>query len=146
MSMHEEISNAIRGEIDALGGAVALSPTTLALAVQRRFGGNEIEPHLQYASLEHLKQMSRRELARRYDVDGEENVAHQGELFSGLLQDAYPVPDQSVYKPRLDLTDEEAEWNISILRKSANARLQHADALQAWLDTRRAGGGNRSAA
>lgn len=142
MSLHREITVAIRDEIDRLGGAVALSPTTIAMAVQRKFDARAIEPHLQYASLEHLKAMSRGALARRYDREGEENCAHQGDMFSGLLQDSYPLPrsahDEPIYKPLGDLSDREVEFNIAQLDKSATARVQHRDALQAWLDRRRA--------
>lgn len=141
MSLHEDINNAIREEIDSLGGSIALSPTTLALAVQRKWATDQIDPHLQYASLEHIKAMARKALARRYEADGDENIVHQGDMFSGLLQDAYPLPIRDgadpIYKPRDDLTDAEVEWNIGQLRKSAAARLKHADALQAWADNRR---------
>jgi len=140
MSLHEDITNALRSEIDSLGGAIALSPTTVALAVQRRFAPSAIEPHLQYASLEHLKQMARKALARRFEAEADDSIAYQGDMFSGLLQDAYPLPikdgAEPIYKPRNDLTDEEVAWNIKQLRKSAAARLEHADALQAWADGR----------
>lgn len=136
MSMHEELITALHHELDLLGSAIALSPSSLALAVQQRFAARPIEPHLQYASLEHIKQLARTVLARRFDPDGDESQAHQGELFSGILQDHYPVPrangQEPVYKKRDALSHEEVLWNASLLRKSANARLAHADALLAW--------------
>jgi len=140
MSLHEEVAAALQREIDSLGAAIALSPTTLALAVQRHFSDAQIEPHVQYTSLEHLKQMARRALAGRYEPEGEENEAHQGDLFTGHLQDRYPVPrvkgDEPIYKHRDALTVAELAWNVDQLRKSAAARLRHADALQAWADSR----------
>lgn len=140
MSIHEEVNAAIYQAIEVLGSAIALSPTTLALSVQRKFSEDHIEPHVQYTSLEHLKQMARKVLARRYEPDGEDNAAHQGELFSGQLQDRYPIPlkrgDDPVYKSRDQLSPTEVAWNIDQLRKSAAARLRHADALQAWADNR----------
>ena len=58
MSLHEEITGAIQREIDALGTAIALSPTSLALGAQRRLCSQPIEPRVQYTSLEHLKQLA----------------------------------------------------------------------------------------
>ncbi|GIK83037.1 MAG: hypothetical protein BroJett024_41420 [Alphaproteobacteria bacterium] len=143
MSLHEEIGAAIQREIDSMGDAIALSPTSLALAVQRSFDAASIEPHIAYTSLEHLKQMARRVLARNFDTTGEDGDARelQGEMFAGQLQDRYPVPRagaaEPIYKRRDALTRSELEWNIRQLRKSAAARLEHADALQAWADERR---------
>lgn len=140
MSMHEEIVAAIHRAIEGLGDAVALSPTGVALAVQRAFIESPLEPHVQYASLEHFKQMARSALARRFDAEGEESIAHQGEMFSGQLQDRYPTPrkhgQEPTYKQRDALSQDELAWNIAMLRKSAAARLEHADALQAWADSR----------
>lgn len=140
MSLHEEVSTAIHREIEALGSAIALSATTIAIAVQDRYSTGPVEPHVQYTSLEHLKHMARKALAGRYEPDGEENESHQGEMFSGVLQDRYPVPRERgadpVYKHRESMTVIELDWNVAQLRKSANARLRHADALQAWTDER----------
>lgn len=140
MSLHEEVNTAIHREIDAMGAAIALSPTAVALAVQRTFSDSRIEPRLQYTSLEHIKQMARKALAGRYEPDGEQNESHQDELFSGHLQDRYPTPRirdaDPLYKHREALTKDELLWNVTQLRKSASARLRHADALQAWADDR----------
>jgi len=139
MSLHEEVAAAIASEIEALGSAIALSPTSVALAVQRRFTTDAVEPHLLYTSLEHIKHMARSVLAKRFDADGDESVAHQGELFSGQLQQHYPTPRvgraEPIYKKREALSRDEIEWNVAQLRKSASARLAHADALQAWADS-----------
>jgi len=142
MSLHEEITVAIQREIDALGDAIALSPTSLALAVQRGFATGGIEPHVQYTSLEHLKQMARGVLSRRFDADGDESLAYQGEMFAGQLQERYPTPRakkgaEPIYKRREALSSGELDWNINQLRKSAAARLEHADSLQAWADSNR---------
>lgn len=141
MSLHEDVMAAIHREIEAKGGATFASPTMLALAVQGSFRDGPIEAHLQYTSLEHLKQLSRLAL-RRYEHEGDNNPSHQADIFSGVLQDRYPIPRPDgadpVYKLRDALTDEEVRWNILHLRKSAAARLEHADALEAWADGRRA--------
>lgn len=139
MSLHEELMATINREIESKGGATYVSPTALALAVQAGFMTGPVEPHLQYASLEHLKALSRSAL-RRYEHDDEESQSMQDDMFTGLLQDRYPIPrepgGEPVYKLREQLTDAEVDWNVTSLRKSAAARLEHADALAAWKKSR----------
>jgi hypothetical protein len=136
MSLHNDITNAISRQIEELGSAIALSPTSVALAVQRSFSDEAMEPHVQYTSLEHIKHMARKALSGRFEESGDENDAHQGDMFSGQLQDRYPVPRERgadpIYKLREHLSTSEAQWNVETLRKAANARLRHADALDAW--------------
>jgi len=138
MSLYDDVTSAIHREIAALNGAIALSPTVVALAVKNGFADSGIEPHIEYTSIEHLKQMSRRILAGRFDADGEENTSHQGEMFTGHLQERYPVPPvknvEPTYKKLNLLSKDELAYNIAHLKKSAVARLQHADALQAYCD------------
>lgn len=140
MSLHEEVLRAIQQEIEAAGAAVVLSPSTLAIGAQRRLCALAIEPRIAYTSLEHLKQIARRELRGRFDADGEANEAHQGDMFSEHLQDRYPIQhaaeSEPQYKLRALLTDDEIDFNIAQLRRSATARQRHADALQAWRDSR----------
>jgi len=136
MSLHNDITNAINLEIENLGSAIALSPTSVALAVQRGFTSQSMEPHVQYTSLEHIKHMARKALSGRFEESGDANDAHQGDMFSGQLQDRYPTPRERgcdpVYKLRDHLSTSEAQWNVDTLRKAANARMRHADALDAW--------------
>jgi hypothetical protein len=91
-----------------------------------------------YLSLEQAKQMARTKLRRKFEADGEENDAHQSDMFSGLLQERYPVPvprgSEPQYKWLRLLTRDELDWNIAQLMKSADARVQHARALQAHRD------------
>lgn len=118
-----------------------MSPRQIAVNVQSNWGHDKVEPHLQYTSLEHLTQMARRVLGSRFDPESNESNSYQGELFTGNLQSHYPIPrpkeGDAVYKRTEFLTLEEIEWNVEKLRKSASARLRHADALQAWADSRR---------
>jgi len=136
MTIHEEISVAMQRWIDERGEVAVMSPTALAVATLRWFEANSIEPHIEYTSLEHFKQIARRVLAGRFDIDSEENpVYEQGELFSGHLQERYPLPrskgSEPQYKLRALLTDRERAWNVEMLRKAAMSRLAHADALEA---------------
>lgn len=144
MSLHETIASAMTRFIEDRGDCAIISPAAVASATLRQFCDVSLEPHIEYASLEHFKNMARKVLAHRFADDGEENPAYQGqgELFSGNLQDRYPLPrkrgDDPVYKLREQLTDDEVRWNLQSLRRSADARLSHADALEAWHQSRQA--------
>lgn len=143
MSAHSEIEQTIRKIITGLNdaGVVSLGPTAIALRTYEHYGREGDDMHVRYASVEHFKQMSRAALAKQYDPDdGDESEAYQGDMFSGHLQSRYPIPrkpdDEPTYKPRGGLTLAELDWNIAQLRKSASARLRHADALQSYRDQR----------
>jgi hypothetical protein len=142
VNQHQRIMGEIARQYEFLEDAILVAPSSLAHRAFEAFSTGEEEAHIQYASLEHFKQMSREFLRRRKTPDGEENEAHgsQSEMdlgtrFSGKLQDRYPVPrgegEEPAYKRRFDLTAEERAWNVRQLRRSAIARREHADALEA---------------
>ena len=141
MNQHQKINAEFERQYMFLEDAILISTSALAHRVFESFSTGDEEPHIEYTSLEHMKHMARVFLARRKDVEGDLNEAHaQGELdlgvaFSGKLQDRYPLPrkdgEEPVYKRRSDLTEDERAWNVQQLRKSARARLEHADALEA---------------
>lgn len=142
MNQHQQINGEFERQYAFLDGAISIMPSALAHRVFETFSTGDEEPHIQYASLEHLKHMARVYLARRKDADGDMNETHgaQGDLdlgtsFSKKLQDRYPLPrqpgEEPTYKLRSELTAEERAWNVQQLRKSARARMEHADALEA---------------
>ena len=140
MNQHERINQEFAQQYGKFDSAVIVFPTALAAAVLDVFATGEEEPHLEYASLEHFKHMARVFLAKRKGHEADESPAYQsemqlGEQFSGKLQDRYPLPrkvgEEAAYKRRQDLTDAERAWNVEQLRKSGNARLEHANALEA---------------
>lgn len=142
MNQHQKINGEFERQYAFLQDAIIISPAALAHRVFEEFCTGEEEPHIQYTSLEHLKHMARVFLARRKEADGDMNETHnaQGDLdlgvsFSGKLQDRYPLPrkqgEEPTYKLRSELTEEERAWNVGVLRKSARARMEHADALEA---------------
>ena len=137
MSLHEEITRFQSRFIEDRRDCAILSPAALAAATLNAFAPNGLEPHIEYASLEHFKAMGRKALAKRFDDEGEQNAAYaaQGEMFSGHLQERYPLPrkagEEPQYKLRSLLTPEERQWNVKMLRKSAEGRMLHADALEA---------------
>ena len=142
MNQHQRIMAEMAVQYEALSDAVLVSPAGLAHRVFETFAHGGEEPHIQYASQEHLKHMARVFLAKRKDPDADESEAYaaQGGLdfgvsFSGHLQDRYPLPrkdgEEPVYKLRHELTEDERAFNVSVLRKAGQARLEHARALEA---------------
>lgn len=140
MSLHQQINAEIARQYEALCDAEVISPTALAVRAQAAFLSGEETPQIEYASLEQFKHWARVFLAKRKDPDADESEAYQGQLdlgisFSGQLQDRYPLPrkagDEPLYKLRHMLTQDERAWNVTQLRKSAMARMEHADALEA---------------
>lgn len=145
MSLHDDVRQQIRIAIDELGDAVMMSPTTVALRVFEHFkSSHECEVHVGYTSVEHLKQMSRAELAGKYSPAARaEQLAHdQADMFGELLQERYPLPvkrgAEPQYKRREFMSIVELDWNIAHIEKCGQALLQHADALRAYRDQRTA--------
>lgn len=139
MSLHEDIIIEMHRIVDN-SQADIITPASLAIAVQGKFVSGRLEPHIEYTSLEHFKQLARKVLSSKHDTESDENEVYQGELFTGLLQTRYPLPrkqgEEPAYKLLEMLTPEEIKWNLASLRKSAEARLQHADALEAYAMSR----------
>lgn len=142
MNQHQRITRELERQYELLRDAAIVFPSALAQGVYEHFMHGDEDLHIQYASLEHFKHMARVFLAKRKDADGDENDAHSaqgnfdlGTSFSGQLQDRYPLPrkqgEEPAYKLRSELTDDERAWNVRQLRKSAKARQEHADALEA---------------
>lgn len=142
MNLHGIVVEELARQYDRYSDAVTVNPSSLAFGALEALASGAESDSTKYLSFEQLKQMSREFLRRRKDADGEENDAHSGQVeldlgiqFSGKLQDRYPIPrkygDEPTYKLRQHLTAAERHWNVMQLRKSAQARLEHADALQA---------------
>lgn len=138
MNQHQQIVAEMARQYDFLRDAAMIDPGALAHRTYEQFCTGDEEPHIAYTSVEQFKQMARKFLARNCDADSDDNPAHgiQGELaFSGKLQDRYPLPrkpgEEPAYKLRHLLTFDERAWNVAQLRKSADARNEHADALEA---------------
>jgi hypothetical protein len=147
MSQHQQIMTEMQTQYDKLGDAILVGPKALGYAVYRHFRKDRkevVEPHIEYASLEHFSNMARRFLAKHNDPNADDNDVYgaQGVLFSGKLQDRYPVPrkqgEEPLYKKRSQLTAEERAWNVEQLRKAARSRQEHADALEAEAQVKKA--------
>jgi len=139
-TLHDDISRTMLSILETQLSRQTVSPSTLAQFAMRQYDGASLEPHIEYASLEHFKHIARTLVARTLDADADESVAYQGELFSGQLQTHYPKArkrgEEPVYIPREAMTRDDVRFNCERLRKSGQARFDHADALEAW-DERR---------
>lgn len=143
MNQHQRIMGEMERQYEAMRDAVIVSPSALAHRAFEAFSHGDEDPHIQYASVEHMKHMARKFLATRKDPNSDESDAYAsrqpsfdlGVQFSGQLQDRYPLPrkagEEPVYKLRALLTPDERSFNVDVLRKGARARLEHADALEA---------------
>lgn len=147
MSLHDEIMATIDQLVAATDahGAVYISPTAIAMDVHAQYGGDDEDEHIQYASIEHFKQMARKRLSKRFDPVSQEAMEAQADMFSGELQKRYPIPRQKgeepQYKLRQLLTDSERSFNLDRMRKAANSLLAHADAFEAeWRSQKFAAG------
>lgn len=138
MNQHQQIMEVMERLYDDLSGAIMISPSALAAKAYEHFRAKKkIDPHIQYASVEHLKDMARAFLRKRNDPsdDGSEAYTQDEFSFSGKLQRRYPMPhkrgEEPQYKLREYLTPEERAWNVDQLRKSGQSKLEHADAMEA---------------
>lgn len=133
-------------ELDA-DGEVGISPTLLASKVLDTIDPNRCSPILVSiaASLE-LRQLAR--VVCRETQSENESRAAQSVLFDEQLQSRYPATrdGEEIYVMRQHLTVEERLWNVSRLRKEAQTKGRHADALQSETDKLIASGVLRSAA
>jgi hypothetical protein len=138
MSVYGDITNSIREIIVSNNHVDTLSPTLVALQTLEKYG-KPSEIHIEYLSFEQAKQMARAELRAKFDPEGADNDAHQSDMFSGILQQRYPVQTRRGEDPKYKflrlLTVDELDWNINQLLRSADARIQHAHALQAHRDS-----------
>ena len=136
MSEHAEIMSAMQGQMEAIDSAISIMPKALAHATYCEISPDQGEDRLvSYLTVEMLTAMARKLLGKRFSHESDETEAYQGDLFSGALQARYPLPrahgEEPTYKLRQYLTEDERAWNVNQLRKSAQSRLEHADALEA---------------
>lgn len=143
--LHEEVTQQVLHAISDHAGAITLSPTAVANAVYAFYDTHAgYEEHLAYASLEHLKHIARECLSGRFSHGAlaEKGANAQDDMFAELLQDRYPIEvprgAEPQYKRLECLSEGEVRWNIAKLRRAGAALLKHADALQAWHDSRAA--------
>jgi hypothetical protein len=84
MSLHDDIKIEMHRMVDQ-SQADIITPASLAQSVQGMYINRRVDPHIEYASLEHLKQIARSVLSGRLDAESDDNEVYQGELFTGRL-------------------------------------------------------------
>lgn len=137
MTARAEILTIMEDIIRHMDSEVTIRPDSIALGVysQISYKDEQIDPLLEYASLEHLKQLARSALAGKFNPATDTSSPATEDMFDGVLQKRYPVKhtpkEQPVYKLRSSMTPEELRWNAEQLEKSGQARLKHARALLA---------------
>lgn len=140
MTPHEQILASIQTIITELNGVEVISPASVAQKVQDRFAAPGLDACTAYASLEHYKQMSRKALAKTFDKVADLGEAEQPDMFSGRLQQRYPVPikagGQPVYKRLEAMTPDDLQFNVDRFFKAGRALTLHARALQAYSRSR----------
>ena len=134
-SVHEQILRDTRVLIDAMEKDERVSPNDLADRLFGKYAPMGAEPHVRYAAIEHLKHIARVELARRFGPTNDSDDPMQPQLFDGILQRRYPLPQREgedpIYKLRSLLTPEERAWNVAMLRRRSAGLEAHADAFEA---------------
>jgi hypothetical protein len=134
-STTEVLNSLLRGEYNALDEAkvILISPVDLASRVYSNIDSKDVAPALvRLAAILELRQLARAVCRQRITL--KEAEAEQNSLFDFKLQPRYPVKrdlEEEGYVLREYLTYDERRYNIERLRKEANAKLTHADALEA---------------
>src|SRR5260363_89638 len=136
MSLHEDIQQKMKAAVVQASEQDMndLPPSWIANQVYDAYGNTSVDAHVQYACMEHLKQMARKLLASKFHPDRDEIA--QGELFPETLQTRYPIKrkrgEEPVYKLLDALSEIEGYWNVEQLEKAGGARFKHADTLRTF--------------
>jgi hypothetical protein len=117
---------------------IRVSPSWLATEAMVTLDGEHHSPPLVYLAAHlQLRQLAR-SICRRKFEDGDDDT-EQHELFPNL-QKRYPAahsPDSEPEYVLLDhLSKDDVTFNVHRLRSEAQAKLRHADALEAWWQNR----------
>lgn len=143
-SVRYEILQRMRRIIhDELRDPMDVAPSTVANRTFDHYAKTGVDVHIEYASIEHMKQMAMRLLAHTHDpiqriadaVD-EQTV----DSFAELLQDRYPIQvpkgSEPQYRRREFLSGSDVAWNVARMRTAAGGLTRHSDALEAWHESR----------
>jgi len=129
--------------IDLRGTEKRISPSWVATEVMLHFDPKKTtEPNIYIMGHLQARQLARMHLRGRFEGDSNE-PADQHELFPEL-QKRYPAAvstrddGEPEYVLLEEMADADYDFNIARLRKEANAKLRHADALEAHKYRRKA--------
>src|SRR5882762_7036677 len=121
--------------IELRNRAVRISPSWVATEALSSIDPNKKSPPLVSLGCHlELRQLARGQLRKRFE-NGDEEI-RQDDLFPAL-QPRYPTPrsqqlEEPEYILREEMSDADIDYNINRLRKEAEAKQLHADALAAY--------------
>ena len=130
----DELYDVISRICERQRGYRAISPIALASEAMQAIDFPISLHPLGYIGCErHFREIARSTLRKRFDpVDPEKE---QDDLFPHTLQERYPIRRKRSEDPRYvlrkHLSDADRAYNVARLRRSGNAQLKHADALEA---------------
>ena len=133
--MSNKLTDVVNSVIDSNSNQDELMPAWVANAAYRNIDPDQIAPiDVKIAALQYLKQLARQVLRGKFEPL--EGNADQHELWPDL-QTRYPVLRQNsdaepTYVKLELLNGNDALWNINRLRKEADTKIKHANALEQW--------------
>jgi hypothetical protein len=135
-SLTKTLKDALRKEIETLVdiGEIEIKPTLIAQRTISVLDPDEISlPVILWGCNLEIRQLARQEL-RAFVEKREEQFEKQEDMFGHALSDRYPVDrnGEPTYIPREYMTFDEAMHNVARLRNEAEAKMKHADNLEAW--------------
>ena len=135
-SLTKQLLQIVRQEIEGLvgGGEIEIKPSLIAQRTLDVLDPENYSPELvAWAGNLEIRQLARQEL-RMYVEEREEQLENQEDMFGHALSDRYPVHrnGEPTYIPRELMTFDEAMLNVVRLRHEAEAKMEHADNLEAW--------------
>lgn len=118
---------------------IRVSAAWLATEAMQRLDPNKTAPTLVYLAAHlQLRQLARSLFRHKFEADDDGEV-EQHELFPDL-QRRYPAAHSTDAEPEYvlleHLTQEDVAFNVHRLRAEADAKMRHADALEAWWQDR----------
>lgn len=139
MNEEKELRKVIVDIYERRRDEIRVSPAWLATEAMKELDPGERAPKRVYiaAHLE-LRQLARGICRQKFEAD---DTGEQHDMFPDL-QSRYPAVHSTDAEPeyvRLEhMTEEDVLWNVRRLRSEASTKLAHADALEAWWQSRAA--------
>lgn len=139
MTEERKLAEVIARIIELRDAAVAISPSWVAGEAMRELDPERSAPMLVHAGCNlHLRQIARGQLRKKHEP--EDGAGEEHDLFPGL-QRRYPTArssrtDEPEYVLLEHLSKIDIGYNVGRLRSEGRARLEHADALEAYGDER----------
>ena len=132
----EQLTQIVRKHCERLeaSGSTAISAREVAEGAYAEIDSERTSPLLVQASCKNDLRRRAESALRTLSMAEQDAIENQGDMFNGRLQSRYPCnrEDVSVYVSPPDMTDEELAANVARLRKEADAKSAHADALEAY--------------